>query len=340
MFRSARAWATLALALCALAALFVVSATATDRSGFCSACHEMQPYYDAWARGAHHSHAECVDCHVNAGLPARFAHKFVALKEVAAHFSGDTSFPRPAAPDVPDARCKRCHPSVPPKIGRFPHALHAEKGRCAQCHFSTGHDVMSGALKAAGVFNASVHPVRLTGKVAGVGRGKANLPGHRVVTCSGCHDMKATGCAACHVPPSADHRFGAECARCHQPGKTFAFTHPAATARCLACHKPPAAKHAFGADCAACHRRPGKTWAFSHPSAGARCAACHKPPAAKHPFGAACASCHRRPGQTWAFSHPGGTGAHSWHSFACVKCHPQSLTRAACTCHKNGIPGD
>ena len=67
------------------------------RPAFCQTCHEMGPYYDAWAVGQHAETATCIDCHVDDGLPARFAHKFVALGEVKAHFLGDTTFPAASA---------------------------------------------------------------------------------------------------------------------------------------------------------------------------------------------------------------------------------------------------
>ena len=60
---------------------FLASAQATDAPTFCGTCHEMQPYYDAWTQGGHKTQAQCVDCHVDAGI-ARYTHKFVALGEV------------------------------------------------------------------------------------------------------------------------------------------------------------------------------------------------------------------------------------------------------------------
>ena len=98
--------------------LFFPVALATDRSTFCRTCHEMIPYYDAWLVGQHAKTAECIDCHVDAGLPARFAHKFVALGEVKSHVLGDTSFPREQPPNVPNKRCTRCHETLPKTSGR------------------------------------------------------------------------------------------------------------------------------------------------------------------------------------------------------------------------------
>lgn len=228
-----------------LLAAFVGSSLYTDRSQFCSTCHEMVPYGAAWGDGQHADNAQCVDCHVDAGLPARLSHKFVALKEVYEHFAGDTKFPRPAAPDVPSERCVRCHPDVPDTLSNgFPHAEHAKKGTCAECHFDAGHSVSTQALKDAGVYAAGVTPQRLRTELAVVGGGSANLPGHPSVSCSRCHDMKKVPCSACHRVPAKGHpdTNGEECSRCHRAGASFAFKHPSAGEHdwrkipCAKCH--------------------------------------------------------------------------------------------------------
>ncbi len=96
MTQTARRAVTIVILLAVvLAALFVGTALATDRPQFCPSCHEMQPYYDAWANGPHKD-VWCIDCHVPEGMPARFAHKFVALTEV--------YDPRPRRHHVPAGR--------------------------------------------------------------------------------------------------------------------------------------------------------------------------------------------------------------------------------------------
>ena len=196
----------------------------------------MVPYYDAWTSGQHAESAQCIDCHVEPGLPARFAHKFVALGEVASHFSGDTSFPRATPPDVPDSRCLRCHDELPKETdGGFSHEIHAEKGSCATCHSATGHDVTVEALKAAGIFNASAESTTKPGQFATVDGGAANIEGHVQVPCSRCHDMAKTGCPRCHKTDSAKHPWTGDCTECHKAGEKFAFTHPGA-GDCERCH--------------------------------------------------------------------------------------------------------
>ena len=188
----------------------------------------MVPFYDAWTQGGHSSHAQCIQCHVNAGFVPRLAHKFPALVEVWSHFVGNTDFPRPAPADVPDGRCTQCHQTVDVKnmpLG-FSHDLHAEQGPCQMCHATTGHDVTAQALRAAGVFsatNAALRAQASTTATATVGRGVANLPGHVTVVCSRCHDMAATPCGACHTAP---HEARGDCAQCHKPGRSFTFAHP------------------------------------------------------------------------------------------------------------------
>lgn len=313
---------------------FIASAIYTDRPAFCLTCHEMKPYYDAWATGPHKS-ASCIDCHVDPGIVAQFAHKFVALKEVYEHFAGDTKFPRATPPDVPSARCVRCHDKVPAKLPNgFPHAVHATKGECAECHFETGHVVTTAALKAAGIFAAGVVPKRLETEKVKVGRGVA-LVDHLEVSCSRCHDMKATPCSACHETPKdhPDVRAGQECTVCHAVGPKFVFTHPSDKAKCSPCHEPPKANHPAlgGNDCSLCHKV-GPKFVFTHPASKAKCASCHRAPSKGHPSikGRDCSLCHRV-AKRFSFTHPGGS---------CATCHkrpgPPHPSNNSCTsCHRS-----
>jgi hypothetical protein len=358
--------------------LFFPVALATDRSTFCRACHEMIPYYDAWLVGQHAKTAQCIDCHVDAGLPARFAHKFVALGEVKSHVLGDTSFPQETPADVPNRRCTRCHKTLPKTaVDGFSHEIHAKKGTCATCHASTGHNVTVEVLKAVGIYSAAASPARNSSAFAVVDRGTANVEGHKKIGCSRCHDMAKTGCPRCHTLNAAKHPWKGDCAQCHQPGEKFTFTHPSST-DCQACHKP-GEKHFRPVSgqlppCKTCHPATDRSWKFSHPESGAECATCHKPPANHYP--GECPQCHQRAGDTWAFSHPGvaadcaschkppanhypgqcsachhrqgvswkfshpSSGEHSWKSRACKTCHPKSYTAAYCTCHGGNPPGD
>jgi len=344
---------------------FVGIARATDQPSFCrSACHEMEPFHDAWSEGPH-AGISCIECHVDAGNIERMKHKVVALQEVAAHVAGDPKFPQNEPANVPSERCLRCHTDIKVAISGFSHDEHKARGECVMCHSTAGHSVSVAALKEAGIYNAEATQTAETTKSAVVDNGKANLPGHVAVPCSRCHDMAATGCAKCHTPKHVDNADrGTECTTCHATGEQFVFTHPQRT-DCGTCHKPKSEKHTWtqecttchvaGAgvsfafthpaseDCQSCHTAPAKhrdgactqchknrgaNWAFTHPSSGT-CATCHARPAG-HKAGA-CQACHRNTGVNWAYSHP-GSGA------SCIGCHarPAGHKAGACqSCHRN-----
>jgi nitrate/TMAO reductase-like tetraheme cytochrome c subunit len=227
--------------------VFFPAALLTDRPVFCKSCHTMVPFYDAWQQGPHKD-VWCIDCHVDAGLPRRFEHKFVALSEVYAEFFKKPTFPSYNA-DVPDARCLRCHPDVPTQTStptsKFSHVAHLNKGvACAKCHASTGHKVTFASLDAAGILNRANAPAGLTfvGEEVRASQGKPSaLPGHKPVPCSDCHDQANLQCSFCHATP-ANH-YGADCKSCHTPTVPFAnFVHP------------PSGEHDYRSrPCAACH---------------------------------------------------------------------------------------
>jgi nitrate/TMAO reductase-like tetraheme cytochrome c subunit len=316
-----------------LVAAFLGVAAYTDRPEFCGSCHEMQPYVDAWASGPHGG-TWCVDCHVGKSYPARLAHKFVALKEVVAHFSGDTRFPRATAAAVDTSHCASCHTTVAMSVKGFDHAKHASQGPCQACHADSGHRVTQAALTAVGAFKPGIVRIGFGTAFATVDAGSADLAGHVKISCTRCHDLKKTGCERCHTPT---HKPRGECSQCHEPGATWVFVHPT-KADCQTCHTP-SAKHfkpATGtlSPCTRCHTQPGKSWAFAHPGAGADCSSCHALPKAhfKPASGdlAACSACHKAPGASWKFSHP-GSGAD------CRSCHtpPAAHSAGQCSaCHK------
>lgn len=303
----------------------------SETSVFCATCHEMRPYYDAWKQGKHAGKAECVDCHIDRGIVAHIAHKPSELVELWDHFFADSRFPNYSV-DVADSRCIACHTNIQPKTAsRFSHALHQSKAHCKECHAVTGHEVSLDALRSAGVLkdNASTSapvPGGLTPSAAA---------GHIKVVCQDCHDQAKMKCGACH---SAPHEDRGDCTNCHQPGTAFVFSHPVTTADCSNCHKKPAGHPQTSGPCSVCHQKPGTGWAFSHPAGSTDCAGCHQAPA--NHFGTECATCHSPsvPFAQATFNHPTNTGAHSWRSFPCAKCHPNGLNTASCTCHGGNAP--
>jgi nitrate/TMAO reductase-like tetraheme cytochrome c subunit len=238
-------WIVVLVAVVGLIAFFPIAA-ATDQPVFCSSCHGMTPFYQAWQTGAHKD-VSCIECHVDAGYANRLAHKFVALQEVYAQLFTHATYPNYNA-DVPNARCLRCHPEVPTKVaaaGKFSHQQHLDRGvGCAKCHATTGHKVTFAALSEAGVLNSANAPAGATyvgQEFAGAPGKHSALPGHKPVPCANCHDQANLQCSFCHEPP-AKH-FGADCKACHKPGVPFTtFAHP------------PSGEHRYTSmPCAKCH---------------------------------------------------------------------------------------
>jgi len=321
----ARLIVAVAVALVVMGVAFAGIAHATDQPSFCgSACHEMGPFHSAWTQGAHKNVA-CIECHVDVGTVARMEHKVAALKEVAAHVTGDPKFPLADITPVPSARCQRCHPDVKLDSTGFSHADHAKRGECVMCHSTVGHNVSVASLKDAGVYNAITKQAFDTTKTAVVDGGKANLAGHKSVPCSRCHDMAASKCSECHKPRHIDR--GKDCTVCHAPGEKFVFVHPVRN-DCGTCHKPTNAKHTWKGECTTCHQSgPGVDFKATHP-ADAGCESCHPRPA-KHRAGE-CSSCHKNTGANWAFAHPGSDN--------CESCHPRPAkhkTGSCSNCHHN-----
>jgi len=245
-------WALVAVVLIGVIA-FIPAAIVTDRPSFCLTCHDMAPFYDAWAQSPHKD-VWCVDCHVPPGVPARFAHKFIALGEVYAELTTKPSYPNYNA-EVPNSRCLRCHAGLDTKkVGKFDHKQHQSRGvACQTCHAAVGHKVTFAALSAAGILNESNAPAGMTyvgQQFQGKGDGKASvLAGHKPVPCSNCHDQANVECSFCHTPP-AKH-FGTTCRGCHKPNVAFektVFKHPSAgehsyrSRPCAKCHPDGTAK--------------------------------------------------------------------------------------------------
>jgi hypothetical protein len=351
--------AALVLAFVGVAAASVPAFKATETPRFCVACHEMQPYYDAWAVGAHKG-ISCVDCHVDAGALNHMVHKVTAAKELWDHFSGDPRFPKGNA-DVPNGRCLTCHADIMDSTGpRFSHKQHAGAGPCVVCHSDAGHKVSLDALAKANVLEPGLEASATTAQPT-VSGGTTPTATHVPVSCTKCHDLAKVACSTCHRP---NHEQRGECATCHRVGASWVFSHPSSQectschtapakhfgAACTSCHSPGVpfattvykhvssacadchaapAGHTRAAPCASCHLQPGVSWAHTHTTSTA-CGSCHKAPA-KH-FGGSCASCHKKPGVTFK----GAVYRHT--SSACASCHtpPPGHTRtvSCASCHK------
>lgn len=312
---------------------------ASEKPSFCRTCHEMRPYYDAWAKGDHGS-VDCVECHVDRGTMERITHKAEASKELWVHLTGDPRFPTSDL-RIPDARCLACHGGIRADGGPgFSHKAHARTAPCIVCHAGVGHRVTAAALKKAGVLAASESTPTLA---AGRSAPATESVGHADVLCTTCHVLEKMKCSGCHSPA---HKARGACETCHRPGARWAFTHPASE-ECSSCHPAPA-KH-YPVPCTTCHTSavPFEQATYSHASDS--CATCHGTPA-RHNAAATCASCHRRPGVSWAFSHPSSSSCASCHNapsghnraVSCASCHPtpgswghRHPTSSSCaSCHR------
>jgi nitrate/TMAO reductase-like tetraheme cytochrome c subunit len=317
--------AVLVLAFVGVAAAAVPVFRATETPSFCTTCHEMQPYYDAWSVGAHKG-ISCVECHVDAGTVKHVEHKVTAAKELWDHFSSDPRFPQGTA-DVPNSRCLNCHADIVLKTGpKFSHKQHAGAGPCVECHSDAGHRVTLASLAKADILKPGLETSGAAIVVAAVGTGAAGAATHTPVSCARCHDLTKVACPKCHQPA---HEARGDCVACHQPGPRWSFSHPS-SGDCASCHEAPA-KH-FVTACASCHS-PGVPFAqavYKHSSKA--CANCHEAPA-NHRSGA-CASCHTKAGASWAFTHPNKS--------SCASCHaaPGGHNRkVGCgSCHRIGVP--
>ncbi|RJQ52747.1 MAG: hypothetical protein C4521_09580 [Actinobacteria bacterium] len=304
---------------------------ATDRPFFCNSCHEMKPFHEAWQEGPH-AGVSCVSCHVDPGRLAQLSHKVVALKEVYVHLKGGARFPKLKV-EVPDERCRQCH-ERPPDTSAFSHRRHAGKRTCVRCHQSVGHKVSEDSLARAGVLaEGGVRPDAVPDSPS-----RSNLGGHKAVSCFRCHSVAGTECYACHKPK---HKDRGVCATCHEPGKSFVFSHTPQSP-CQVCHKKPDRHQATarGVNCLDCHTKAGASWAFSHPSSREDCSRCHaRPKAHSASAESGCVGCHNQPGRSWSFDH---SSAVAGKKVDCATCHRRPSTHASrsatCSrCHTAGI---
>ncbi|NTW28466.1 MAG: hypothetical protein HGA39_03775 [Coriobacteriia bacterium] len=328
-----RTWVLLAILLAGvliMGAAFVAVARATDAPSFCATCHEMKPFVAAWEHGTH-SQTACVECHVDPGI-ARLTHKFVALGEVISHLRGNYSFPLATPPNVPDARCARCHPLVTVSIPGFSHDEHEQRGACTMCHMNAGHAVTTADLVAAGIYSGRSLPSTGTAGATSIDGGMADLAGHITVACSRCHVMSKIPCSSCHTASAAHKGRPKDCSLCHAPGSKFVFTHPVNRTDCATCHTAPASHVTRPTNCAICHQV-GAAFVFTHPTARTDCTACHTAPASHAGRSTDCAICHAV-GTAFVFIHPTGRTD-------CVTCHPARASHTGrstdcAVCHKVG----
>lgn len=108
----------------------------------CNNCHVMNDQYASWSRGAHHSFARCVDCH----LPHELIPKYIAKASNGYHHSKGFTFMdfhdpimiKPGNARILQEACLRCH-------GDFVHDIvrgsttEGDAVQCVHCHRNVGH---------------------------------------------------------------------------------------------------------------------------------------------------------------------------------------------------------
>lgn len=115
----------------------------------CVNCHIMQPQYDAWQKGSHHTSAVCVDCH----LPHDFVPKYLAKAENGWRHgkmftTGNFREPievQATGREILQGNCVRCHAELTADeraLSRGEHA--ADEVPCIKCHASVGHGPKAG----------------------------------------------------------------------------------------------------------------------------------------------------------------------------------------------------
>ena len=200
----------------------------TNRSDFCTSCHYMQPYYDAWVQSSHRD-VPCADCHYAPGAQHVIAGKIRDLNQLVKYATNTYRRSKPWA-EIEDASCLRsgCHETRLLE-GRVdfngvhfdhkPHLTEMRRGkqlRCTSCH----SQIVQGD-------HISVTPT----------------------TCIMCHFKErgetahTTECELCHDPPTGrnakfDHKAmkeqGVQCRTCH--GSMIVGDGAVPKEQCYECH--------------------------------------------------------------------------------------------------------
>jgi nitrate/TMAO reductase-like tetraheme cytochrome c subunit len=240
------------LVVVGIAVAGVFKATSTHQ--FCSSCHIMQPYVEAWT-ASRHSKVECVQCHFPPTFHEALWVKFQASTQLV-KWATATYSSKPFA-DVRDASCLRsgCHASAEldarapltfKRVTGFAHGIHLDAAktgvalRCTSCHAQAVVD------RHFEVTESTCFTCHFKGS-----RGDREL-------------KPLGGCPACHGAPDRDlvvasgvfnHRElvqrGVACQSCHINVVQGAGEAPAD--RCIGCHNE-REKLAVAGDVPAVHR--------------------------------------------------------------------------------------
>jgi nitrate/TMAO reductase-like tetraheme cytochrome c subunit len=165
---------------------------ATSQPGFCSNCHIMRPYIDAWETSAH-ADVHCMTCHAGMGVKGYLETKMTAVSMLANYFTGIYKRSRPWA-EIEDANCLQggCHDTrlLEGKVeftsgvifDHTPHLTESRRGKKLRC--------------------TSCHSQIVQGEHISVTSSTCFLCHFKNVSEIGREEL--SNCTKCHVPPSGD----------------------------------------------------------------------------------------------------------------------------------------
>lgn len=212
--------------------LFVGAIQFTNRSDFCTTCHYMQPFYDAWAASSHHN-VPCRDCHYEPGYSNVVKGKMRDMNQLVKYWTNAYRKSKPWA-EIADESCLRsgCHSErlLQGRVmfGRvnFDHAPHLEqmrrgkKLRCTSCH----SQIVQG------------EHMKVTETTCITCHFKLDEQGKNNARCAICHDPPTT--IAGQEPPKYDHigviQRKLDCVKCH--GGMVVGDGVVPRERCYSCH--------------------------------------------------------------------------------------------------------
>ncbi|MFQ5830498.1 MAG: NapC/NirT family cytochrome c [Candidatus Methylomirabilia bacterium] len=206
---------------------------------FCSSCHIMRPYVNAWKSSTHNDVA-CVQCHYPPGFRDTLWVKYQAVSQVA-KWATRTYSSKPFA-EVEDASCLRsgCHSPTQLETGtaaskleiKFDHRPHLEQTimgrqlRCASCHSQ---------IVVERHFEVNKSTCFLC-HFKGMRTGRELTP---IAGCTGCHQAPKGDIVVGSIRFSHKEmvRRGVACQKCHL--NVIEGEGEAPSARCFTCHNQP-----------------------------------------------------------------------------------------------------
>ncbi|HZK48543.1 MAG TPA: NapC/NirT family cytochrome c, partial [Thermoleophilia bacterium] len=112
----------------------------TSSPSFCSSCHTIAPFAEAWVGSSHEQvGVGCIDCHFEPGAVGYIKGKTYSVIKLAQWVIGETERKPEAARTIVAGACRHCHPD--PQATFIPHAFHTEKANleCTECHSGVAH---------------------------------------------------------------------------------------------------------------------------------------------------------------------------------------------------------